>query len=125
MSSQRPSNWRTTAIAFATVAAVAILYRAPALIHARDGLDSDLAAVGLQARHMLQGEWSWFVWSAEYQGSFDVILAAIAFRIFGQSAIILTCISLAEFLIVVWLQFDLIRRHFGRGAALVCTLVLA
>src|SRR5437764_12781280 len=121
MFSQRPSNSRRTAIAFATVAAVAILYRVPALIHARDGLDSDLAAVGLQARHMLFGEWSWFVWGAEYQGSFDIILAAIAFRIFGQSAIVLTCVALAEFLIVIWLHFDLIRTHFGRRAAHDCS----
>ena len=37
----------------------AVVARLPALINAR-GVNSDAAVVGLQAMHILRGEWSWF-----------------------------------------------------------------
>jgi hypothetical protein len=59
-----------------------IVARAPALINAR-GVNSDAAIVGLQAMHILDGEWSWFLWGAGYQASFDAVLVAAVFALAG------------------------------------------
>jgi len=53
---------------------VSVLARLPALVNAR-GVNSDAAVVGLQAMHILHGEWSWFLWGAGYQASFDATQA--------------------------------------------------
>ena len=50
-------------------------------------MNSDAAVVGLQAMHILHGEWSWFLWGAGYQASFDAVLVAAAFAVTGPSAL--------------------------------------
>src|SRR5215510_2802496 len=59
-------NW----VLFFALAVLSVLFRIPPLLNAR-GVNSDAAVVGLQALHILQGEWSWFLWGAPYQASFD------------------------------------------------------
>ena len=58
--------------------------RAPALLNA-DATNSDAAVVGLQARHILHGELSPFLWGSGYQTSVDSFAAAAAFAVFGPS----------------------------------------
>lgn len=98
-----------------------LLFRLPALLNAR-GVHSDAAVVGLQARHMLQGEGSWFLWGAGYQGSFDAVLTALAFKVAGASALVLMLVPLAGHVLVEVLTFDILQKRVGAAMGLVATL---
>ena len=95
----------------------------PALVNAR-GVNSDAAVVGLQAMHILHGEWSWFLWGAGYQASFDAALVAAAFAVTGPSALTLMAVPLIGHLILVGLAYDVLRRAVGRGSAAIACLPL-
>jgi hypothetical protein len=114
----RASRWQ-----FVLLATTAILFRIPALINA-DGVHSDAAVIGLQARHMLAGEWSWFVWGTNYQGALDPLLTAIAFAIAGPSPLALMLVPLLGHLLLMWLVFDSLRGRLGNSPALIATLPL-
>jgi hypothetical protein len=103
--------------------AAGILARLPALLNAR-GVHSDAAIVGLQAMHVLNGEWSWFLWGAGYQASIDAIFVAAGFAITGPSALTLMLVPLIGYLILVGLAFDVLRRRVGHGGALLACLPL-
>src|SRR4051794_16074854 len=64
----------------AVLLVVATVHALPALLNPGE-LHSDAAVVGLQARHLLQGEWSWFLWGSGYQTSTDALVAAVLFRV--------------------------------------------
>jgi hypothetical protein len=101
----------------------AVLFRLPALLNARD-VNSDAAAVGLQAIHILHGEWSWFLWEAGYQSSLDSVLTAGAFAILGISPLVLALVPLVGYLIALGLAFAVLNRRIGLVAAAVGVLVL-
>lgn len=101
----------------------AVGFRLPALVNAR-GVNSDAAIVGSQAMHILHGEWSWFLWGAGYQASFDAALIAAAFAITGPSALTLMVVPLVGHLILVGLAYDVLRRVVGGGRAAVACLPL-
>src|SRR5918998_1550265 len=107
------SPWRRVALPVLLVGSV--LARLPELINAR-GVDSDAAVVGLQAMHLLRGEWSWFLWGAGYQASFDAVLVAAAFAVTGPSALTLMAVPLAGHLVLVGLTYDVVRRAIGAAA---------
>ena len=100
-----------------------VLARLPALVNAR-GVNSDAAVVGLQAMHILHGEWSWFLWGAGYQASLDAALVAAAFAVTGPSALTLMVVPLIGYLVMVVLTYDVLRRAVGRGGAAVACLPL-
>jgi len=105
------------------LAVASVLFRLPALINAA-GANSDATIVGLQARHILQGEWSWFLWGTNYQGIVDVLLTAIAFALVGPTPLTLLAVPLAGHVLVVWLTFAALRKEFELALALVLTLPL-
>jgi Dolichyl-phosphate-mannose-protein mannosyltransferase len=96
--------------------AISVLARIPALINAR-GVNSDAAVVGLQAIHVLHGEWSPFLWGAGYQASFDALLIAAGFAVTGPSALTLMVVPLVGYLVLIGLTYDVLRRAVGVGAA--------
>src|SRR3954451_20978937 len=101
-----------------------VVARLPALVNAR-GVNSDAAVVGLQAMHILRGEWSWFLWGAGYQASFDAAMVAAGFALPGPSALTLMAVPLIGHLVLVGLAYDTVRRAIapavGRaGAVLAC-----
>jgi hypothetical protein len=100
---------------------LSVAFRVPALMNAA-GTNSDAAIVGLQAMHILRGEWSWFLWGTGYQGSVDPLLTALAFAVTGPSPLVLMCVPLALHLVLVWLVWDILRRHLHWGSALVATM---
>ena len=87
----RPPAWRWRGLPLAFLLVASVVARLPALVNAR-GVNSDAAVVGLQAMHILRGEWSWFLWGAGYQASFDAALVAAAFAITGPSALTLMAV---------------------------------
>jgi hypothetical protein len=118
---QRVHAWTRQPLLLLLVASVVV--RLPALVNAR-GVNSDAAVVGLQAMHILNGEWSWFLWGAGYQASFDAALVAAAFAVTGPSALTLMLVPLVGHLILVGLVHDVLRRVVGKGSAAVACLPL-
>lgn len=105
--------------AWLCVLAASIVFRLPPLINA-PGTNSDAAIVGLQAMHILRGEWSPFLWGSGYQTSADAFVAALFFLFTGPSAVALMASTLAGHIALTWLVFDSIRRKLGDwGAAIV------
>jgi hypothetical protein len=100
-----------------------LLFRLPILLNARD-VNSDAALVGLQAMHMLRGEWSWLLWGVGYQSSLDSILTAGAFALFGASPGVLMAVPTVLHGVVTALAFLVLRRRLDPWLAIVCTLPL-
>ncbi len=110
----RPPTWRRT-LPLMVLLVGSVVARLPELVNAR-GVDSDAAVVGLQAMHLLRGEWSWFLWGAGYQASFDAVLVAAAFAVTGPSALTLMAVPLVGHLVLVGLTHDVVRRAIGAPA---------
>jgi hypothetical protein len=102
---------------------LAVLFRIPPLLNAR-AVHSDAAVVGLQAMHLLKGEWAWFIWGAPYQGIIDVLLTAAAFAITGPSPLTLMLVPLIGHLVLIWLAFDILRKRVDVWAAFILCLML-
>ncbi|HEX3849585.1 MAG TPA: hypothetical protein VHW01_01390, partial [Polyangiaceae bacterium] len=90
---------------------VATAHALPALLNAAE-LHSDAAVVGLQARHLLHGEWSWFLWGSGYQTATDTLTAAALFRVFGPTPLALMLSAFLGHLLLVCFAFGTLRRHF-------------
>jgi len=98
------------------VLVASIAFRLPPLINA-EGSNSDSAVVGLQAGHLLRGDWSPFLWGSGYQTSVDSAIAAMVFLFTGPSPAALMASSLAGHILLTWLVFDALRRVLpGPGA---------
>ena len=87
-------------------------------------MDSDQAVFGLQARHILLGEFPVFSWGYAYIGSFQSFLDAAAFAVFGASRVVLNAIplllSLAFILVTYQMGREIGGEHVGLlGASLV------
>jgi hypothetical protein len=105
------------------VLAASIAFRLPPLINA-EGTNSDAAVVGLQAMHLLRGEWSPFLWGSGYQTSVDATIAAALFAFTGPSPVALMASSLAGHILLTWFVFDALRRHLPAWTAAVAVLPL-
>ena len=103
--------------------AASIAFRLPPLINA-EGTNSDAAVVGLQAMHLLRGEWSPFLWGSGYQTSVDAMVAALLFVFTGSSPLALMASSLAGHVLLTWFVFDALRRHLPGWTAAVAVLPL-
>lgn len=95
------------------VLAASILFRLPPLLNAA-GTNSDAAIVGLQAMHILRGEWSWFLLGSGYQTSVDSCVAALVFFFTGPSPLALMGSTLAEHILLTWFAFSILRRGLAR-----------
>src|SRR5258708_1953428 len=106
------------------LASACVAFRLPVLMNAK-AVNSDAAIVGLQARHMLKGEWSLFLWGAGYQSSIDALMTALAYVVIGFRPIALAGMPLVAHLIFTWLAWDILRRRLGtwKGAFAVLPLV--
>ncbi len=107
----------------AALAALSLATRLPALVAAA-GTNSDAAIVGLQARHILRHEWSPFLWGSTYQTSADSTWAALLFRAFGPTPLVLTLSALSLHVAVTILVFCMLRRRTSSAAAFVGALPL-
>ena len=93
-----------------------ICFRLPVLVNAA-ALNSDMAVVGLQARHILHGEWSWHLWGAGYQSSVDALLTAAVFALIGSSPLAFEIVPVIGHLAIVGLAFAVLRSKFSRSQA--------
>ena len=95
---------RRSPIPFAALLFATLIFRLPPLLNAA-GVGSDAAIVGLQARHMLRGELSPFLWGAGYQGSLEAALLAVAFAVAGASPLVLMPVPLCGHLLLTWFVY--------------------
>jgi hypothetical protein len=100
------SRW----ICLAVVLASAVAFRLPAIVHPAE-TNADAAVVGLQAMHILRGEWSWFLWGSGYQTSVDSAFAALSFGLFGPTARALLFSSLGLHLVLTALEWSVLARR--------------
>jgi hypothetical protein len=115
--------WRRDLLILAGLVVATVLFRLPVLTNARD-VNSDAALVGLQAMHMLRGEWSWLLWGIGYQSSIDSMISAGAFAIFGASPRVLMAVPIVLHAVIVLLTFLILRKRIDPWLATVCTLPL-
>jgi hypothetical protein len=101
-----------------------VLVRIPAYASA-GFFHSDAAVVGLQARHILQGEWSWFLWGANYQASFDSLLTAGAFALFGATPGALMVMPLLGHILMLLFAYAVLCRRLEPGLAWILVLGLS
>ncbi len=101
--------------------ALAVLGQIPALYNAA-GSHADAAIVGLQALHILRGEWSWFIWGTNYQSALDALLIALGFAVTGPRPLTLMLVPLCGHLLLIGLTFATLRRHLASLAATAATL---
>jgi hypothetical protein len=107
---------------FALVA-LSIAFRWPALINAST-VNSDAAIVGLQAMHILKGEFSWFLFGSGYQTSVDSIVAAGFFALLGATPLALMMSTLAGHIASTLLAYSTLARHLPRWTAVIVVLPL-
>jgi hypothetical protein len=112
-----------TALAWAALVAMSYVYRLPPLLSAH-ATNSDAAVVGLQAMHLLRGEWSPFLWGSGYQTSADALVAALFFVVLGANAVALMLSSLTLHVMATGLAFETLRRREGPWTSLLLVLPL-
>jgi hypothetical protein len=99
------------------------LFRLPAFLNA-GAVDSDSAIVGLQAMHILRGEWSPLLLGSSYQTSVDSFVGAAFFWLLGPTPIALMLSTFVGHLALTGLAFGTLRRHVGSWLAGVLVLPL-
>jgi hypothetical protein len=109
---------RVWAAAIALVV-LSLVTRLPALLNA-SGTNSDAAVVGLQACHVMHGEWSPFLWGSGYQTSADSTWAALFFFAAGKTPIALMLSALTLYVALTLLVFFTLRRHVASTAMALC-----
>lgn len=126
MRDARPSSSgskRTLFACLATLLLFATLFRLPPLYNA-NAINSDAAVVGLQAMHMLRGEWAFRLWGAAYQGVVDSAFVALFFRILGPTPLAVYLVPFTGLLVMITLAFDVLRRRLPPISAATCVMPL-
>lgn len=123
MSGTQLPTRREWAISLLLLCVMNVVTRLHHLLNASE-IHSDAAIVGLQAIHILKGEWSPFLWGVEYQSSFDAFAMAAMFALFGSTPIAAMMTPLVGHMALTALVFAMIRRHTSRRIAWLSTLPL-
>ena len=95
----------------------AIAFRLPELLNP-GVVNSDSAIVGLQAMHILRGEWHWFLWGSGYQTTADSAVAAVLFLMMGATPLALLLTALLGHLLATLLAFLTLCRRLSPWIAL-------
>lgn len=89
------------------------------------GLDSDMAIVGLMARHILQGEFPIFYWGQPFAGTMEAYLAALLFALGGASRLTLALSPFLFSLLLLAVTYRLAREAFDRETGWLALLLAA
>jgi hypothetical protein len=107
-----------------SLAALSLAFRLPALLNARGGVNSDVSIVGLQAMHVLQGEWSLFLWGSDYQSSVDAVIAAAWFLLVSSKPLALVLSTVFEHTLLTLTAYATLRRRFAPWTSVLACLPL-
>ncbi|MBU1154386.1 MAG: glycosyltransferase family 39 protein, partial [Proteobacteria bacterium] len=88
-------------------------------------LDSDIAVVGLMARHALNGEFYPLYWGNHYGGTLEPLIAAGVFSLFGSGPRALNATAVLISLCYLPLLYLLGKEIIGRRAGLVAAFLAA
>lgn len=111
-------HWQEAALLLLSFA-----FRIPPLLNA-DSTNSDAAVVGLQAMHILKGEFSAFLWGNGYQSSVDSFFAALFFLALGKTPFALMLSALSLHVALTFIVYLTLRRHVSKSWALLLVLPL-
>ncbi|HVJ95013.1 MAG TPA: hypothetical protein VM580_34780 [Labilithrix sp.] len=111
---------RARALATGSLVVASYLFRLPPLLNARS-TNSDAAIVGLQALHILRGEWSPLLWGSGYQTSADAFVAAAFFAIGGATPLSLMVSALTLHVFATFFVFATLVRRFDSWTSLLLT----
>ncbi len=117
-----PSRSLSQFVPYIVLAILVLVYFYPAIAECVF-CNSDVAVVGLQAEHILRGEWSWHLWATSYQGSFYPAVMAPLLALFGPNSMAMATVSVAGYIGMIWLTFSILKRRVGLQAAFVLTLI--
>jgi hypothetical protein len=110
-------------LAVAAACLGAIVFRLPELLN--PGIvNSDSAIVGLQAMHVLRGEWQWFLWGSGYQTTADSVVAAGLFALLGTTPLVLMLTALMGHLLAISFAVLTLARRLSPWVALLLVLPL-
>ena len=87
--------------------AIALLVRVWLTIHTQGFIDGDEALVGIQAQHILQGQFPVYFYKQPYMGSLEAYVMAMIFAVAGSSVWTLRAEPILLSLVVVWLTWKL------------------
>ena len=105
------------------VIALSYAFRLPALVNAA-ATNSDAAIVGLQAMHLLRGQWSPLLFGSTYQTSADALVAAGFFAVLGPTPLALMLSSLSLHVLLTLAAMRVLARHVPVSSAMVLSLTL-
>src|SRR5436309_14769856 len=98
---------------------VGLAFRLAIIVSPLGEIDGDEAIVGLMARHIaFLGERPVFYWGQPYLGSLEAFSAALLFRVFDSTTVVLKMVPTAYSLGFLVVSAIMARRLFGAGAAL-------
>ncbi len=102
-------------------------YRLDYLYSSNFVIDSDEAIVGLMAKHILDGKGiPTFYYGQPYMGSFEAIVAALAFKCFGISSVVLKCVPFFfSMLLIVLIFYMTLKVSADHYASLVAAMFAA
>jgi Dolichyl-phosphate-mannose-protein mannosyltransferase len=112
------------ALPFVTLVVLNVVMRLPHWLNSA-GVHSDAAIVGLQARHILDGELSRFLWGAGYQASFDAFVIAGVFSVLGPTPFALMLAPFLAYLLLVLFVWRVLARRISPWRAAFACLALA
>lgn len=112
-----------TILALALALLGAVAYRLPELLNP-GVINSDSAIVGLQALHILHGEWHWFLWGSGYQTTADSAVAAALFLVTGATPRALLLTALLGHLVATLFVFLTLRRRLSPWLTLLLVMPL-
>ena len=87
--------------------AITLVVRSWLAYHTRGFIDGDEALVGIQAQHILQGQFPTYFYNQPYMGSLEAYLMAIIFAVAGSSVWTLRAEPILLSLVLVWLTWRL------------------
>ena len=114
----RLANWvaRHPYAPLALAIALTLLVRVALVIHTHAMIDGDEALLGIQAQHILQGQYPTYFYLQPYMGSLEAYLVAALFAIVGPSSWALRAVPILLSPLLVYLTWRLAYALLPRGA---------
>ena len=99
--------WRNPRVLLFIALGVAVLARLVLVVRSNALIDGDEAMVGIQAEHILRGDFPTYFYGQAYMGSLETYLIAILFRLFGPSPWAMRAVPILLSLALVYLTWRL------------------
>lgn len=99
--------WRHPRLPLAIALVAGVLARLVLVIRSNALIDGDEAMIGIQAEHILRGDFPTYYYGQVYMGSLETYLIAVLFRLFGPSPWAMRAVPILLSLLLVYLTWRL------------------